>query len=405
MSRTFSRIGRLALSLVMAAATLPVAGCWNSRELDKLAIVTAMAIDRVPETGEYDLAFQVVIPSQMTHSSNGGGEMPFAIYGIRAPTLFEGIRKASKEVPRQLFFSHIQIVVLGEKLAESGITEIFDFFERSHEVRLTSMLLVGRGTPPDKLISALMPVERLQATAVLEEAKLTSRIWSETVPVEIDDVIRKLINKGAEPTIGGLKLIGNSKAAMQKKSMESSRPPYHLEVEDIAMFREGKLVGWLEKEAARGYLFVANKVRSSIINLPCEDRPDGVALEIIQSKTDTGVAMKDGRLRVNVVVSSEASVGEVKCGIALEKLEVTRQLEREWEEAVRSNIESAVAQAQALKTDIFGFGVELQRSHPKQWKKAEKEWDEVFAAAEIDVKFHGAIRRAGMRGKSLLETS
>ncbi|MFD0672430.1 Ger(x)C family spore germination protein [Cohnella sp. GCM10027633] len=398
----------VALAKLIAVATvfaslLAVAGCWNSRELDKLAIVTAMAIDRVPETGEYELAFQVVMPSSVTHQGAGNGDMPFTVYGIRAPTLFEGIRKASKQVPRQLFFSHVQVVVIGERLAKSGIMELFDFFERSHEVRLTSMMLVARGERPDKLVSILVPLEKLQSSALLGESTLSAKIWGETMAVEIDDVIRKLINAGAEPTIGGLKLVGSDKAAGQRKSMDQTRPPFHLEVSDIAMFREGKLAGWLENGSARGLMFGLNRIKSSILNLPCDDIPDGVALEIIKSKTNKEVVMQNGRLKVNVIVSAEGNVGEVKCDIALENLGVLRELEEHWEGEVRNEIMMSVRQAQAIEADVFGFGMQLQRKHPKLWKSVEKEWGKIFAEADVNVTFHGIIRRTGMRGKSIME--
>lgn len=393
---------KIALAVAALASMLAVAGCWNSRELDKLAIVTAMAIDRA-DSGEYELAFQVVMPSSVSTHAGDGSDMPFTVYGIRAPTLFEGIRKASKQVPRQLFFSHVQVVVLGERLAKAGIMEVFDFFERSHEVRLTSMMLVARGENPDKLISVLVPLEKLQSSALLGESTLSAKIWGETMAVEIDDVIRKLINAGAEPTIGGLSLVGNDKTAMQRKSMEQSRPAYHLEVSGIAMFREGKLAGWLEGESARGLMFGLGRVKSSVMNLPCGDMPDGVALEIIKSKTNKEVAMRNGRLRVDIIVDAEGNVGEVKCDVALEKLGVLRDLEGHWEAEVRSDILKAVRQSQAIEADVFGFGMQFQRMHPKLWKRVEKDWGKIFAEAEVEVTFHGIIRRTGMRGKSLME--
>lgn len=396
-------IARLALTAVVLSSLLSLTGCWNSRELDQLAIVTAMAVDRLPDTGEYEIAFQVVMPSSMANHGSKGTDMPYTVYGIRAPTLFEGIRKASKQVPRQLFFSHVQIVVLGEQIAKTGITEVFDFFERSHEVRLTSMVFIARGEKPDKLISVLVPLEKLQSSAVLGESTLSADIWGETMAVEIDDVIRKLINAGAEPSIGGLVLIGEDTSATLRKSMEQTRPPYRLEVSDIAMFRNGKLAGWLENESARGLMLVLNRIKSSIVNLPCGDSPDGVALEIIKSKTNNNVSMQGGQLKVDVIVNAEGNIGEVKCDIALEKLSVLREIEASWGTAVRSDILNTVRKAQAIEADVFGFGVLVQRKYPKLWKQIEKEWESIFSEAEVNIAFHGIVRRTGMRGKSIME--
>ncbi|SDX56616.1 Ger(x)C family spore germination protein [Paenibacillus sp. CF384] len=399
------RLAKLVLIAVSLASVLLATGCWNSRELNKLAIVTAMAIDKAADADQYELTFQVVIPGQLAKSSNsgGGGGAPFSIYSVRSKTLFEGIRKASKQVPRQLFFSHIQVVVLGERLAKAGIEEIFDFFERSHEVRLTSMLLVAKGSPPGKLISTITPLAPLQAEAVLGASEFSSKIWSSSPDIGIDEVIRKLINPGADPSISGLRLLGDQQNVTQQQNLGQTRLPYHLEISGIAMFRDKKLAGWLENSESRGYMFIIDQMNSTIMNLSCEGQADGIALEVIKSKTKTQVSMKDGHAKVHIVVKAEGNVAEVKCGIPLTELSVLNKLEQEWGELVKASMMAAIQRAQAVQSDVFGFGEVLQRSHPKAWKQVEDNWAEAFSEAEVSITFQGQIMRSGMRGKSLME--
>ncbi|RAP75250.1 Ger(x)C family spore germination protein [Paenibacillus montanisoli] len=398
------KLGKLALLTAMCISLLFVtSGCWNSRELNRLAIVTAMSIDKAENSNKYELSFQVVMPGELSSSSKGGGNAPFNIYSVQSETLFEGIRKASKQVPRQLFFSHIQVVVLGERLAKAGIEEIFDFFERSHEVRLTSMLLVARGSSPTKLISAIVPLAPLQSEALVGASEFSAKIWSGSPVIGLDDAIRKLINPGSEPSISGLRIYGNEQNVTKKQNVEQTRPPYHLEISGIAVFRGGKLAGWLDNGQARGYMFIVNHMRSTIMNLDCQDKPNGLALEIIKSKTKTDVSMKNGRAKVNIVVSAEGNVAEVKCGIPLDKLDVLTKLEQEWGYEAKANMMAAIQGAQKLQSDVFCFGEVLQRKHPKQWKQVQDRWDETFADAEVSIDFRGQILRSGMRGKSLMQ--
>ncbi|EFM12549.1 germination protein, Ger(x)C family [Paenibacillus curdlanolyticus YK9] len=402
--KSVKRLAKLLLAAAALASAFIMTGCWNSRELNSLAVVTAMAIDKAANSDDYELSFQVVMPGELTNSGKAGnGYAPFSIYSVKSKTLFEGIRKASKQVPRQLFFSHVQVVILGERIAQSGIKEIFDFFERSHEVRLTSMILVAKNNTPGKLISAIVPLSPLEAEALLGASEVSSKVWSESPVIGIDDAIRKLINPGAEPSISGVKIVGDDAHIGKKQNLEQTRPPYHLEISGVAMFREGKLVGWLENEKAQGYMLVANRTKGTVMNLSCEGEADGVALEVIKSKTKTEVTMNNGQAKVKILVMAEGNVAEVKCGIALGKLSVLTKLEQEWGEATKANMRDAIAQAQAFQADVFGFGVILQRSHPKQWKKVKDNWGETFAEAEVNITFEGQIQRGGMRGKSLLE--
>ncbi|REE87394.1 spore germination protein KC [Paenibacillus taihuensis] len=388
---------------VLIASALLVTGCWNSRELNMLAIVTAMSIDKT-DNDEYSLAFQVVMPGELSNSvKGGGGGAPYSVYTVKSKTLFEGIRKASKQVPRQLFFSHIQVVILGERLAKNGIEEIFDFFERSHEVRLTSMLLVARGTKPDLLVSTLVPLAPIQAEALMGSSEFSSRIWSNSPNIGIDDAIRKLINPGVEPSMSGLRLVGNEEEATKKSSLETTRPPYHLEITGVALFREGKLVGWLDNDKARGYMFVVNKMSSTIMNLSCQDKPDALALEVIKSKTKTDVSVQNDRAKVKITVMAEGNISEVKCAVPLDDLAELNRMEKEWGDTAIADMTGAIKRAQSLHTDVFGFGEVLQRQHPKQWKKVESQWGDKFTDAEISIAFQGQILRTGMRGKSLME--
>lgn len=368
-----------------------------------LAIVTAMAIDKT-DKDEYTLAFQVVMPGELSNSvKGGGGGAPFSVYTVKSKTLFEGIRKASKQVPRQLFFSHIQVVILGERLAQSGIEEIFDFFERSHEVRLTSMLLVARGATPEKLVSTLVPLAPIQAEALMGSAEFTTKLWSSSPAIGIDDAIRKLINPGVEPSISGLRLFGDDQDVSSKSNLEKTRPPYHLEITGVAMFREGKLVGWLDNNKARGYMFIINRISSTVMNLSCQDMLEGLALEVIKSKTKTDVSMQNGRVKVKINVMAEGNVSEVKCGVPLSDLEVLNKMEKEWGDAAIADMMGAIKSAQSLHADVFGFGEVLQRRHPKQWRKVQDQWKDKFTDAEVSITFQGQILRTGMRGKSLLE--
>ncbi|SFI86191.1 spore germination protein KC [Paenibacillus sp. UNC496MF] len=394
------------LSIAALLFLLAVTGCWNSRELNQLAIVTAMSVDKAEGSDQYDLAFQVVMPGEiMSSSKSGSGNAPFSVYTVRSKTLFEGIRKASKQVPRQLFFSHIEVVILGERLAESGIAELFDFFERSHEVRLTSMLLVARGDPTDKLISTIVPLAPLQSEALMGASEFSARIWSGSPVIGIDDVIRKLINPGAEPSISGLRLVGDGMPTDNKQRLMQTRLPYHLEISGVAAFREGKLAGWLDNGQARGYMFIADRMRSTVMNLPCEDKPDGIALEVVRSRTRTKVTFREGRAKVEIAVNAVGNVAEVQCGVPLQKLEEIDKLEHEWSQAVKADMMAAVKRAQTLRSDVFAFGEALQRSQPKAWKSVAGRWGDVFAEADVAITFKGQILRTGMRAKSLLEKS
>ena len=56
---------------LMVISTTLISGCWNKRELNELAIVSALAIDK-NEEGNYVGTFQVINPGYIAGGLQGG---------------------------------------------------------------------------------------------------------------------------------------------------------------------------------------------------------------------------------------------------------------------------------------------------------------------------------------------
>lgn len=58
--------------LLAAVLSITAMGCWNRRELDTLAIVTAVGVDKSKEDGRISITFQIMKPSEIKGS--GGSD-------------------------------------------------------------------------------------------------------------------------------------------------------------------------------------------------------------------------------------------------------------------------------------------------------------------------------------------
>ena len=106
-------------------------GCWDYREIDKLSIVTGIAIDR-GENSKYRLTFEIV------DTQEGGIEKKTKSKLIESEgeTIFDAVRNASKVTSPRPYFGHMRIVILSEQIAEEGVIDIIDFLNRDPEPRL-----------------------------------------------------------------------------------------------------------------------------------------------------------------------------------------------------------------------------------------------------------------------------
>ncbi|WP_199614803.1 Ger(x)C family spore germination protein [Paenibacillus alkalitolerans] len=390
---------------VLLLCIMPLlAGCWNRRELKELSIVAAMGVDKIPETNKYKVSFQIINPGNVAAVVAGGGPQnvtPVTVYTGTGDNLFGAIRKASQKVPRQLFFAHLQLIVIGEPLAKQGVRDIFDFFERSHEIRLTTMVLVARGSEADSIVKVLTPLEKIPANNIAGQMKMTSKLWSENIKVEMDQVIKALQSEGT-PIISGVKIVGEPEVGNKSSNLRQTNVPARADITGIALFKNGKLKRWLNGDEGRGALWIRNKMKSTVVDLDCKDKKDAIGIEVVRSQTKVNAKVQNRKPVFHIHIREEGHVSEVRCPMDLSKVEEITKLEKQWALETKKEVMKAVKAAQREESDIFGFGEAVNRANPKAWKKMKKEWDKIFAESKVDVKVDAFIRRSGMRIKPYL---
>ncbi|NLJ79281.1 MAG: hypothetical protein GX329_07955, partial [Tissierellia bacterium] len=64
---------------------------------------------------------------------------------------------------------------------------------------------------------------------------------------------------------------------------------------------------------------------------------------------------------------------------------------------VEKGIRDVVVKMQKeFKLDKFGYGAFFHRKYPQEWKKIEKDWDQIFSKAELQVEIEIDIIRTGL---------
>lgn len=372
-------------------------GCWNSRELNDLAIVSGIGIDKVPDSDKYRVSFQVVVPSASNTSQGAGsGQASITIYSSTDSTLYGALRRTSKRATRKLFFAHTQLLVLGESLAQSGINEVFDIFERSHELRLNAAVLISRDTDAASILEILMAQESVPSIGLVKKSDNTSKVWGENQKMRVFDVINGITGNGGF-TISGVRIIGSVDEGMKKTNLDQSDVQTAIIMSGQAVFKKGKLEGWIEGVDARGAGWILNKLVETNLNIDTKDMKDAVAVNVLYSKTKVQIEIVNGLPVFHVLITEEGNIYETKTFVDLSKNEEIRNLEMSMEKQTKDEIQQAVQTAQRMKNDYLNFGNELKRVSPAVWATVEKDWEQLFAQGTLDLKIKAFIRGTGMR--------
>jgi spore germination protein KC len=398
-------VRRHVLFFFMFLSLSVLTGCWSQKELTDLALVSAMGIDK-NEKGKYVTTYQIVNPGNVAAGKQGGGQAsPVTVFTIMGDNMVETSRQATKQIPRRLYYAHTNLVVIGEKLAkEEGILKLFDAMDRDAEFRTTTTVVIARNTTAAEVVNKLTAIEKIPANKVIKTLESSEKRWGEFMNVMVQDVIRDLVSAGREPIISGFHIQGNSKNGKKMENLQQTTPDGELAVNGMAVFKNGKLIDWLQGETSRGAAFILNKVQASGININWEGEKEAIAYQLIRQNTKVSARMKkDGVPAITIQTRAEGDIGEVAVPVDVTDPMVLLQIEKVVEKEIEKEMQMAVERAQKDQSDVLGFGEKVHLADPKAWKQMKQDWNEVhFPKTEVTVKVDAFIRRTGIRNKSYL---
>ncbi|WP_372631233.1 Ger(x)C family spore germination protein [Cohnella sp.] len=393
------KIRRLGLPGLALLGLIFLSGCWDYRELNELSLAMAIGIDKDAKTGDYRVTFQIVNSKEIAGRNATGAVAPVAVFTESGETVFEAVRKVALKGSRRISLQHLRDLVIGERLAREGVKELFDLLERDHESRLTTRVYIARGTDAETLLKTLTPIDEIPANAILGKIQLAESTVGENYEVQLVEAIHGIYRKNAGLAISGIKLTGPETTGRKRANLMHTDPPAALKVAGMAVMKNGKLVGWLNRNETRGVAWINNKLKSTIVNLKCE--PKGkIAVETYGSATKLKADVRDDRPVIRIIIKQTGKVGEANCPVDLTKSDEIKKLEQQWEAITVHEVKQAVKLAKRLNSDILGFGEAVQRDRPKAWKAMEKEWGELFRTCKAEVTVETVLLRTGMTTKS-----
>ncbi|MCP3764768.1 Ger(x)C family spore germination protein [Domibacillus sp. A3M-37] len=394
------------LLLLMMTSTLFISGCWSKKELNELAVISAIGLD-LNEEGKYVKTLQIINPGNVAGGLQGGGggsNPSVTVYKATGDTVLEAHENASKKIPRRLYHAHADLLVISDKLAkEEGIVKILDAFERDPEIRTTMTVAIAHDVKASEIIETLTGIEKIPAERVLKTLKTTEELKGQHINVTIQDLIRNFTSPGKETVLSGFYMKGDSKDGKKMENIQESHPEASAYADGLAIFKKGKLIDVYKGEMARGVVWILDKVQTTDIEVDWKEEKEAVSYLVIRQKTKVSVQTKNGKPKITVHVRAEGDIREIRTAIDLTEPAVILDIEKALNKEIKKQLEQTIKRTQENKSDIFGFGEKVHEADPKTWKKLEDDWNDVtFPKLEVDVKVEAFVRRNGLRNKSYL---
>lgn len=371
--------------LVILLPVFILSGCWDSIEIQNLAIITAAAIDS-EENHKVKVSVQIFIPRTIT--SGEYGEDPslgstFVREGI-GKNLAEAISVLQTNIPRKLFWGQCKIFIFGQDLAKTGIRKELDFLIRHPAPRINSNLYVSEGKASN-LLKLIPPLERYSG----EVLSKFSQHQEVGVGTTLSDISKDLTEASQSFSLPYIKRL---------KSDEYARKSYETipTIVGTAIFKKDKMIGNIDLEETRGLLWLSRKIQKSTVSIKPEENEN----EVIMMPTSGSVRFKpqiiNNQWIMNIQIQVAASIIQNETFLSLLQEDVITKLEKGLENKLRDRISKTLEKIQKeYKADVVGFGRRFHQKYPEQWKKVKDHWDEKFPEVDVKLSVNATIKRSG----------
>lgn len=423
--------------LIIISSLLSLGGCGgihtNYREIQQLMVVQTMGLDR--EEGS------VRVSMAAAAEASGSGPRRMSATGGTVSTAIRRAYELSYE--EEIFFSHVNHILIGEAAAEEDMDSFLDYLYQSPELRIDIPLYIVReGTAEQAVMEVgdgsrgisevMQAVREIFATAsnsqvftVADTIRSLDRYGSALIcaircePGSESFVPQTSGNSGSDGGEGGqgekkqddgenqqtqaaqeeenTQAAGNEDTGGGEEQGEAEAAaqegkPLMAGIAGYGVIRDGKLCKYLEPELSVAVGLMTGGVPISFIAVEDMDgRP--CSLEVYEGGAQLNpVWAGPGELKgLELQVEVTASVMESGPSQSSGTEEYINYLTGQLESAVSDQLNSLLQSSMQLKADFLGLAGKVERSSPENFRLMEQDFTEVLPSLELQISVSGRL--------------
>ena len=402
------------LSLLIIMCALPaLSGCSsiysNYREIQQLMVVQTMGIDR--EKGGVQVSMAAAA------EASGGGPRRMSAQGSTITAAIDRAYKLSYE--EEIFFSHVNHLLVGEAAAEEGLDTFLDYVSQSPTMRIDIPLYIVRGSTANQAVmevgdSSKGISEVMQTVHESFASPSNSRVFT------VADTINSLLRYGSA-LVCAVECVPSSESVSPGKSAsaqgggeqnaqqgEEQNPqqeegqnaqdktqgetPLMAVPAGYAVIRDGKLCKFIEPEEAAAVGLLTGSLPITDITVTDRNGKDA-SLELNQGSAEiTPVWGGKGQLKgLNIQAQVSASVLETDNWQQGSSNEYINHLTAQLESAVSQRLSSLLRTSMKLKADFLGLAGQVERKSPENYRLMSQRFSDLLPGLELQITVSGQL--------------
>jgi len=350
---------------LMIISLLLMTGCWDMTDINQAVIISGVGVDY----RNNKVIYIHQIDQKVSQIEEGAGRPLTESIISQGRTFAEAARSANLSSSNYFLLGQIDLIMVGEDLAQTDMNLFSDFILRNRYLRLDTYMVLAVNDTPEKVYAEPMPLTAFSAMGMknlLDNNEVRGGVF---VPVTMLDFLGGLSTAGIQPVLPQISL---SEGKVMLKG--------------TAVFKERKWVGSLNEEESRGYRWLHYKTKYGgmlIINSPVDKQ--AVLLEVNNFSSKIKPVIKNGQLKFDITVDTSLHLYEQSGSGNLMTEKQRREMEKLANREIERQIKACLDKSQSLNSDILGLGLQTYRYYPEYWQEVEKDWPSIFPKVKADI--------------------
>ena len=365
---------RCPLWMALFLSLLLTGGCWSAKDIKELSIVNGAAIDP-GEKELYRLTIQFADPTALSREKER--PRPFYVKQTEGNTILDAARNISRSDSRQRLWSHMEMLLINEKLARrESLFRFIDVAHRYHEMRRDIVIALVSGTDAARFLERKMEPSFLGGT-VLRRINREAYEAGEAIFTTMLDLLHVKYGEVKDMLL------------MEVREVDGGDVTY----DGAAVLKNGKKIGHVHLPEMRGYLWLKNLLKTET--------------NIIRTRRGSvTVWLEDGKIKTEVTSLSpltfairgkvKGRIQEINTSEDFNRVSALRGLERQVAREVIDEIRNSLRTSQRMGADYCQMGNLLAAYHPSYWKRVKHKWsDRIWPQANFHIDIDVRLTQSG----------
>ena len=346
--------------IILIILLLTLSGCYDYKEINDLAIITAIGVDYKDE--EYKITLEVL----NDQNDKDSGKIKAYTKTGSDKSLAKALEKAADLLSDQANYTHVKLLILSDTITDGKFQNIIDFFMRSTYFRENFYVISSMDTEPEKILEKNTDENPVASTTIIN--LLASQDYSSNSGVlkTFDQIVEETLAFGKDTCFSNITLDDEQ-----------------FRVDGLSIFDKYEYKDTISNEFATIYNILTNDFYRPIYSKTYDDLYFSIA--ITEGKVKPSLDTKTIKLTGDLT----GKIMDNEPNFIIRDLDVLKDLNSDFKKLINEKFIDFIGVLQENKSDILFFG---ESYYQKTREKSENFW--IHLDIDSDVGFY--INKKGL---------